>query len=84
MFLDTITNGLVYELLTTLELSLNCHCVEQGLEINPWCNEILWKYRMVGNFRGVLIFIIFVVDSVVMKFPPTKINAYPYAHVHKR
>ena len=32
---------------------------------------------MVGNFRGVLIFVILVVESAV-----TKINAYRYAHKH--
>ena len=31
---------------------------------------------MAGNFRGVLIFVIFMVDLAVTKFPPTKINAY--------
>ena len=32
---------------------------------------------MVGNFRGVLIFVIFVVDLAVTKFShPRKINAY--------
>ena len=33
-------------------------------------------YCMAGNFRGVLIFVIFMVDLAVTKFPPTKINAY--------
>ena len=33
---------------------------------------------MAGNFRGVLIFVIFVVGSAV-----TKINAYVYALAHK-
>ena len=31
---------------------------------------------MAGNFRGVLIFVIFVVDLESRNFPPTKINAY--------
>ena len=32
---------------------------------------------MAGNFRGVLIFVIFVIDLAVMKIPPPmKINAY--------
>ena len=33
-------------------------------------------YRMAGNFRGVLIFVIYVVDWQSRRFPPTKINAY--------
>jgi hypothetical protein len=35
-------------------------------------------YHMASNFHGVLIFVIFVVDLQSRKFPPTKINAYPY------
>ena len=31
---------------------------------------------MAGSFRGVLIFVIFVVDLESRNFPPTKINAY--------
>ena len=38
---------------------------------------------MAGNFRGVLIFVIFVVDLESQKFPPMKINAYLYTHAHK-
>ena len=30
----------------------------------------------VGNFFEVLIFVVFVVDSAVTKYPPTKINGY--------
>ena len=36
------------------------------------------SHRMAGNFHGVLIFIIFVVDSAVMK-----INGYQNAHTRK-
>ena len=35
---------------------------------------------MAGNFRGVLIFVIFVVDLQHEIFPPTKINAYSDTH----
>ena len=31
---------------------------------------------MAGNFHGVLIFVIFVVELAFMKFPSMKINAY--------
>ena len=31
---------------------------------------------MAGHFRGVLIFMIFVVDLAVTKFPPIKMNSY--------
>ena len=41
------------------------------------------RYRMAGNFRGVLIFVIFVTDRQSRKFSPTKINDYEYAHAHK-
>ena len=37
---------------------------------------------MAGNFRGVLIFVIFVVDLESRNFPPTKINAYGDMRVH--
>ena len=33
-------------------------------------------YIMAGNFRGVLIFVIFVVDLAIMKFPLIIINDY--------
>ena len=36
---------------------------------------------MAGNFRGVLIFVIFVVDLQSRKFPPPKINDYRYASI---
>ena len=35
---------------------------------------------MVGNFRGVLIFITFVVDLAVTKIPPMKFNTYMYVY----
>ena len=42
-------------------------------------------YCMAGNFRGVLIFVIFVVQSQVTKIPSTKINAYTiYSHMYGR
>ena len=36
---------------------------------------------MAGNFCGVLIFVIFVVDLQSRKFPPPKINDYRYASI---
>ena len=36
---------------------------------------------MVGNFRGVPIFIAFVVDLAVTKGPPMKFNAYVYGDI---
>ena len=40
-------------------------------------NNVYHEYRMAGNFRGVLISVIFVIDLTVTKFShPTKINAY--------
>ena len=36
---------------------------------------------MAGNFHGVIIFVIFVVDLAVTKIPPAKINAYIYSDV---
>ena len=35
---------------------------------------------MAGNFHGVLIFVIFVVDSQSQKLPPMKTNDYPYVY----
>ena len=40
------------------------------------CSKLTW-YHMAGNFHGVLIFVIFVVDLESRKFPPKKMNAYP-------
>ncbi len=36
---------------------------------------------MAGNFRGVPIFVIFVVDLQSRNFPPPKINAHRYMHI---
>jgi hypothetical protein len=40
-------------------------------------------YRMSGNFHGVLIFVIFVVDFQSRKFPPPKIVDYRYVSIDK-
>ena len=40
-----------------------------GLHLAPAASNRVWHaYRMAGNFRGVLIFVIFVVDLAVTKF----------------
>ena len=44
--------------------------------LTKYMNKAYVTYRMAGNFRGVLIFVIFVVDVQSRNFPPTKINAY--------
>ena len=61
--------------ITTLKILLNASkliCVESSETCMSSIISIL-----AGNFRGVLIFFIFVVDLAVMKFShPRKINAY--------
>ena len=39
--------------------------------LDRWLNDC-----MVGNFCGVLIFVIFVVNLTITKFPPMKFSAY--------
>jgi hypothetical protein len=56
-----------------------------------WCYELLYRtwtpwtpcnaYRMAGNFRGVPIFVILVVDLQSRNFPPLKINAHRYLRI---
>jgi hypothetical protein len=38
---------------------------------------------MAGNFRGMLIFVIFVVNLQSQKFPPLKINVYRYVSIER-
>jgi hypothetical protein len=45
--------------------------------------KVSMRYRVAENFRGVLIFIIFVVDLHSRKFPPPKINDYRHASIEE-
>ena len=55
---------------TKSELSVPAHSLYTYMIHQPCCTVAV-LYRMVGNFHGVLIFVIFVVDLAV-----TKINHY--------
>ncbi len=51
------------------------------MDILLYVDQTFCLYRMAGNFRGVLIFVIFVVDLQSRNFPPPKINAHRYIYM---